>query len=450
MKGKLLRWALAVIGLLASVAAGPKIKAQSSDALLDKLVEKGVLSVKEANELREEADKGFTSAYQVKSGMPDWVNSLRFNGDLRLRYDVIAGNNPLLLDRNRFRYRARFGFTAVMQDNFEVGLRLMSGEGTSIDRVSDPISGNTTFDNNGAKKGVFMDLVYAKWSPIKTGDWSATFTGGKMENPFVFSDIVFDPDYTPEGLAQQWAYSINDKHSAKLNLGGFVLDELRASSDDPYLLGAQLRLESVWTPKIHTSIGVAGLAITGAESLSTANVPDQNKGNTRVNIGTATAPVFIPAVNFNPIVVDASLTYILDKFPLYSGPFPIRFGGEYLNNLATDRDNEAYSVGVTFGKSGKRGTWDLTYRWKSLESDSWFEEFVDSDTGAFYERAPIGGAAGYGPGVNLRGHYIRAAYSPLDSLSFGITYFLFDLIKESPGGSDSQTSRVILDAMWKF
>src|SRR5687768_12257185 len=77
--------------------------AQSSDALIDKLVEKGILSVKEANELREEADKGFTQAYSVKSGMPEWVSTLRFNGDFRARYDGIYSDIPGVVDRHRAR-----------------------------------------------------------------------------------------------------------------------------------------------------------------------------------------------------------------------------------------------------------------------------------------------------------------------------------------------------------
>ena len=56
--------------LLARAAA----TAQSSDALIDKLVEKGILSVKEANDLREETEKNFSQAYSVKSGMPEWIS----------------------------------------------------------------------------------------------------------------------------------------------------------------------------------------------------------------------------------------------------------------------------------------------------------------------------------------------------------------------------------------
>ena len=77
----------AVIAALAGVSFSAH--AQSADALLDKLVDKGILTVKEANELREEADKGFTSAHQVKTGMPDWVTSFKLNGDVRGRYDGI-------------------------------------------------------------------------------------------------------------------------------------------------------------------------------------------------------------------------------------------------------------------------------------------------------------------------------------------------------------------------
>ena len=51
-----------------------------------------------------------------------------------------------------------------------------------------------------------------------------------MENPFVFSDLVFDPDYMPEGLAQQFGYAFSDKQSLKFMLGEFVLDEIGASS----------------------------------------------------------------------------------------------------------------------------------------------------------------------------------------------------------------------------
>jgi hypothetical protein len=133
------RLPVAAAGLLATLAFGSTALAQSSDAIIDKLVEKGILTTKEANELREEADKNFTTSYQVKSGMSDWVSALKFNGDLRGRFDGIYSDGPAFVDRNRFRYRFRFGATAVLKDNFEVGLRLASAE-RAENFGGDPIS----------------------------------------------------------------------------------------------------------------------------------------------------------------------------------------------------------------------------------------------------------------------------------------------------------------------
>jgi hypothetical protein len=149
---------------------------------------------------------------------------------------------------------------------------------------------------------------------------------------------------------------------------------------------------------------------------------------------------------------------------MYPGAFPIKVGGEYAENLLAEARNKAYGVGVTFGKSGKKGTWDLSYRWKELQGDFWYEEFVDSDFGGFYQ-SPAGAGAtigqtafGYGPGTNLRGHVIKAQYSPYDSFTLAATVYLVDVI-DTIGGpatapvsarADSSVTRVQLDAIWKF
>src|SRR5882672_11047313 len=149
MKNKKIKWTAA--GALASVAFGTGAMAQSSDALLDKLVEKGILTTKEANELKEETDKAFTTAYQVKSGMPDWVTSLKFNGDFRGRYENFDSDNPLFVNRTRFRYRARLGIIATLLDDFEVGLRFTSADPATTGG-GNPVSNNSTLQDNGTKK----------------------------------------------------------------------------------------------------------------------------------------------------------------------------------------------------------------------------------------------------------------------------------------------------------
>jgi hypothetical protein len=468
MHTKAQKFILPALGLAAFASINSS--AQSTDALIDKLVDKGIITVDEANDLRDESDKNFNSAYQVRSGMPDWVTSLRIGGDFRGRYEMFNSDEPTFVDRHRFRYRIRPGIVATIKDNFEVGFRLTSSEAQGT-FGGDPISGNTTFQDNASKKFAFIDLAYGKWTAVNNPDWSLALTVGKMENPFVFSDMVFDADYTPEGAAQQFAFNLSEAHQIKLNLGEFVLDEISTENEDPYMFGAQLRLESVWNKHIATSLGIGALSITANENLretpagspvatpvldaagnqigtvnlpgaaASSQVPNVNSGNTRTS-------GFL-ANNFNPLVADAAFTYTLDSFPHYNAPFPIRFAAEYMNNPAADEHNEGYAFGITFGKSGKKGLWDVSYRWKHLEADAWYEEVVDSDFGGLRPSSGTTRAA-YASGTNVEGHIFKATYSPYDSITIGVTYFLAELIANVPGDFDEKIGRLQLDAIWKF
>jgi hypothetical protein len=436
---------LTQLGLLAAAAAAVTTPAlgQSADALIDKLIEKGILSLDEANALREESDKGFTTSYQVKSGMPDWVTSLKINGDLRGRYEGFWADNDAFVDRYRWRYRLRLGVVANLKDNFEVGVRLTSSEPAASASGGDPISGNATFNDNASKKFLYLDQAYAKWSPVNNRLWSMSLTAGKMENPFVFSDMVFDADYTPEGAAAQFAFNLNERHVLRLNGGAFILDELGGDSNDPWMAGAQLRWDAAWTKKLASSAGAALLGIANPEQLTNGAVPNQNRGNTRTAGG---ALVY----DYNPVVVDGAITYTLESFPFYSGPFPIKLGGDFMYNPTVDERNTAYSAGFTFGKAGKKKTWEIAYTWKYLGGDAWYEEVVDSDFGALYQAAPPGGSTGYGAGTNTRGHIVKVSYSLYDSLTLSAKWFRTESIDEVPGGSDSTMNRLQVDAVLKF
>jgi hypothetical protein len=450
------QWILAILATVAGVMITNTGNAQSTDALLDKLVEKGVLTVKDANELRAESDKNFNTALSAKMGMPDWVTALKLNGDVRGRYENFSSDNSAFVERTRFRYRLRFGVTAQLMDDFEVGFRLTSDETAAggANNEGDPISGNTTFQNNGSKKLVYLDQVYGKWTPFKGPHLMGSFTVGKMENPFVLSDMVFDPDYTPEGVASQMAYRFNDVHTARLNAGAFMLDELANNSADPFLVGGQARWDANWSPKIQTSLGLAGLIIANGGSLTNSAVPNVNRGNSRNLDGTLT-------YGFHSIVADASIVYVLDSAPFYAGPFPIKLAGDYMFNPEApgSANNYAYSVGVTFGKAGKRKTWELAYTYKYLGANAWWEELVDSDFGAFYPAnnspANSGANIGYGAGTNVRGHIVRFAYSPSDSFTLSVKWFMTELINTFPAtfpasSSKSDMSRLQVDASWKF
>lgn len=449
---------LAGASLLA--AASVPAHAQSSDALIDKLVQKGILTTDEAKDLRDEADNDFKTAFQAKTGMPDWVTGYKIYGDFRGRIEQFGSDNSLAVDRLRFRYRLRFGVTVNMLDNLEAGFRLGSGDAKGVGSQSaagNPLSGNTTMQDNFSSKMVYIDTAYGKWTILGKGDWNLATTVGKMDSPFNFTPMVLDPDLTPEGAVLTGGYTINDRHSINFAGGAFVLDEEQFTTADPYLYGGQVIWNAHWTPQWASALGVGAFQIVNPSQLTAgANVPAVNQGNTRNAAG---APIY----NFNPIIADASVTYTLDKAPLYNGPFPIKVGAEFMNNPAAPNNNSGYWAGITFGKSGTKKTWDISYRYEYLQADAWYDQLVDDDNCAYWATVnyttaanPGGGMSkGWVGGTNVKGHLIRLDYSFTDSLTFTATCYLNSLINlpqqsSSPVDLRSGSIHFMADMTWKF
>src|SRR3989442_14378190 len=288
---------------------------------------------------KETTSKSSPSLFKV----PDWVTSVRLVNDLRMRYDGIYAPDPDFVTRHRLRPRLRLGAIATLKDDWEIGFRLVSAPSVGKDGGGDPLSTNQTFEDNGSRKPVGIDWAFARWTPIHTPKWTGSFALGKMENPPNYTEDVFDVDYTPEGLAEQFAYKVNTNHTVRTYLGQYELDELQFGSKDPFLFLEQLRLDSKWGQRVNTAFTVSGLSIANPEGLTTASVPDSNHGNTRNAAGALVN-------DYQLLIADGSVTYNLDSFPLYKGPFPIKLYGEYIHNLGASRDNIAYAFGPSFGR----------------------------------------------------------------------------------------------------
>jgi len=451
-------------GAAALMALTPQTHAQSSvDALLNKLEQKGILSVDEAKELKAEnatnSVSDFNKALNAKFQMPDWVTSYKLSGDFRGRFDDVTTQTPFPYastktpdDNNmRLRYRLRVGLTVNMKDDLQLGFRLGTDDtGKSADTTTgNPLSNNSTLQGNGSKKPVWVDAAYGKWTPINDGTWMVAGTIGKMDQPFQASSMVFDPDYTPEGAALQATYKINDQNSLAFNGAAFVLDQVNTRG--PFLLGAQAIWNANWTSKVGTSVGIAGYDIANDKNIITSspgpNPYDSNLGNTMVGASTGTF-----ARHFNPIVASGSITYTLDSFPLYTGAFPVKLAGEYLDNPAASSNNKGWWGGVTLGKSGKKGAWDLSYRYQRLEADAWWDQIVDDDNVAFFPVSNTFGntAVAAAGGTDIQGHLVKFNYSIFDSLTFSFTCYINDLINNPVPSQKTDAIHAMADLMWKF
>ena len=430
--------------------------------LEDQLAHKGPITNSAGQVTAQEADwksKEVASRFKI----PEWVTSVNLLGDLRIRYDGIYAPDKDFVTRTRIRPRLRLGAIATLKDDLEIGFRLASTPTVGRDSGGDPISTQHTFEDNASRKPIGVDWAFARWTPIDTPKWRGSFTLGKMENPPNYTEDVFDVDYTPEGLAEQFSFKPNANHTMSTYFGQYMLDELQFSGKDPYLFLEQLRLDSKWGQRINTSLGVSGLSITSPESLTTTSVPDSNHGNTRTPlITTNNATTGGALVNeYELLIADASIAYNLDAFPLYKGPFPIKLFGEYIHNFGASQDNIAYSFGPSFGgltRNGKiqKGNWEVSYRYQELHGDANYEELTASDNGAFYRSRPVGEPASgsFRPqflnGLNLRGHAFRLTYAATDSLVFDARAWLNQPINVSSAADKVEGLRFVFDFIWRF
>jgi len=450
----------------AKPAAGDAKAAGQSDAevLLNLFQKKGIISSEDATEARDALahlhNENSSSGSASKVHLPKWVESVTIGSDFRGRFEEQNAENQAYKARDRFRYRLRAGAVFKLEGDFEIGVRLATGN-----PLTNPsgalVGGSATTANQDlnsleSRKFLWLDAAYARWTPIHSDDWTVSATLGKMDNPFVLSNMIWDYDIVPEGGAIQVNYKINEAHTIKSTAAFFVLDEVNQPvkgfptvdpNHDPYVLGGQSTLESKWNSKFSTTLGIAVFDIGAKDSVSAQIQPFYNSGNTRDASG------FL-AYNYNPIVGTASATYRLPGAPLYPGEFPIKVSGEFLNNPGAPSRNTAWRAGINFGKAGKKGAWEIAYRYQRLEADAWFDALVDDDNGGFYaagnpQLAGTTKTSGWFGGTNVKGHQVQATYSFTDFLNFQFTYYLNELIVNAPG-QPSSAGHFMADLNWKF
>jgi polyhydroxyalkanoate synthesis regulator phasin len=389
-------------GLVLMTLAAQAAWASEVDILVKKLVEKGILTQDEAQQIvaetKEEVRK---EAAQAKpEAVPKWVQNLKFNGDMRLRYqgehrDIDKSGGGERLVRNRMRFRLRTGLDAKVLDRMNVAFGLASGSD------ADPRSTNQTFQDSFSKKPVWIDYAYAKWTPID----QMIISGGKIKNPFwTTSDNLWDGDINPEGGALQVSYKPTPDVNLFLNTAGFIVDELGVDVDDPWMVGIQPGFDWYFIPD-KASVKVA---FTYYELFNeTGRIPDWSAGTNTLRTGGDGI-----RYNFRPMVIDGSVSF---KEPfagiLYLGDH-VHYIGIFANGVVNPPAEEKLGglIGCEFGdqKISKLGQWKLSARYEYLARDAWPDWLPDSDT--------------YYGGTNVKGPRARFELGLMDNVWFTATY----------------------------
>ena len=340
--------------------------------------------------------------------VPDWVRRIKWGGDIRLRYqgDYYGEDNAAFVeaddwgslantteDRHRFRYRVRVGMKAEVNEITEVGIRLATGN------EDDPVSTNDTLGDMFNKDTVTFDQAYIKVVPIQ----EIELWGGRIPNPFFYTDLVWDSDLSFEGFATRLNVPFNKKFSTFFNAGVFPLEEFESTGKDKWLyagqVGFELKPQSDVAWKLGTAYyhydnvtGIANDPLTNGRTNWSA--PEyQQKGNTLFNINplATSESEKIPALASE--FKELNITTELDFGFWY--PVHVILTADYVKNLGFDIDDvreragdetpedldEGYQVGITVGhkKVTDLGQWKASLFYKYLEGDAVLDAFTDSD-----------------------------------------------------------------------
>lgn len=480
MKKNRLTLALALAGILAYGPVSASERAQlealraTTQAILDALVEKGILSREAAQELVKQAEaKGAEAAAattraepgvvrvpyipevvkreirdQIRqevvaqarterwgdvNAVPEWVDRLKWEGDLRLRQQADLfpkGNaNPATLknvgilvdnsseDRHRTRLRARLALSAAITSQVSGGLRVATGN------TRDPVSTNQTLGNTGNKYEFVLDRAFLRYEPW---EW-LQLSGGRIPNPFLSTDLVWDDDLNFEGIAARFAPWDRDQQRALKPYavaGVFPLQEIETSptnlAKDKWLYGVQAGLN--WDHSLNSRwrfglgyyyyrniTGVKDTVVDGLNPYAATAPQFRQKGNSVYDISEpgSTTQLWALASKYRLLNLTAKADLV------HFDPYHLILDADIVKNIGYDKIGTATRMGQpgykarTFGWHARvaygwpsmnaADSWQVYLGYRYLERDAVLDAFTDSDF-------RLGG-------TDAKGYYLGGSYA---------------------------------------
>lgn len=299
----------------------------------------------------------FSSAVSFADG------PLTFNGDIRYRHDYASKlRDNSQSDSHRERLRLRFGSQANVNESVKARIRFTTSQGAS------PISGNQTMTDNANKKVMYLDLALVDWQI----DDGMNLVLGKQENTFRIvpqSQIIYDADYTPEGV------SLTRQGSLFVNLGAYSLVERSpngtsgTSEPDSWLLAAMVGYKGDLSNSIGFTLALGHHAFTAL------------KDNAVLTSGS-----FAGNSNYG---ADTSARYAYD-YTVNEALGEVRYKGsdsvaniyvDAIQNAELSSNNHGLITGIGYSTLSERGKpdWTLGYSFTRIDKDATVSAVNHSD-----------------------------------------------------------------------
>ena len=153
---------------------------------------------------------------------------LKLSADVRFRVEMDRNSETKTedtprADRDRLRYRARFGAKYALNDNFEFGMRIRTGN------PANQQSPHVTFGKGFDSDAFSIDKAYIKVK-ANNGLWA---WAGKNAMPFYEqNELLWDGDVNPEGISLGGAFKLGENSKLVPVLGYYILDQNKVEFKD--------------------------------------------------------------------------------------------------------------------------------------------------------------------------------------------------------------------------
>lgn len=365
-----------------------------------------------ADESREELEARVKA---LEEGMPSWLASWVFKGDLRYRLESIDEEGDP--ERHRHRVRARIFAGVQVNDRVNLGFQLAT-------TTDNPVSTNQTLGNGWSGTPLRFDLAYAAVDAYDCENgWGVDVIGGKMKNPFAVmskSELIWDSDVRPEGVAAKITGEMGD-FDIFANVGGFWLSESSTGADSG-LWGAQCGAE-VPIGEQQLTFGFGFYDYGNVEGKPVFDYKDRGRGQGNTTMADGDDTVYEE---------DFDQFEFFAQFETEAADMPVAIFANLVENTAASDESAGHVFGVKVNSAKEPGDWDCRYQYKKLEQNAVLAAFTDSDFG--------------GGGTDSEGHELNVKYALSKGWSLAFSAFSNDV---GISGTDMDYQRYQFDLQFK-
>jgi uncharacterized coiled-coil protein SlyX len=312
---------------------------------------------------------------------------LTLSGDARIRYEANTGKGEGA-DRHRGVARLRLGARYRFSERWSVGARLVTGD------ADDPNSSDVTLSNFNGDLEIGLDQLFARYRAGR-----GSIYAGKFPQVFSRTDLVWDGDVMPQGLAGDFDLPFAGGNIAARALA-FLIDE-QTIGDDSTMLRAQVEWES------RSNEPWSGRAAVGYYDYEIGSLAAADAGDIRSNRVGADG-MYRSDFDLLDTIVGMS----------YSGldpRWPVTLRGNYVVNTgAIDERDSGWAADLFVGRA-REGHWRFRYGYARAQTDAVLAAFSQNNI-----RIP----------TNYRLHTATVDYRLDASRAMNLTFFRYRPLEE--------------------